>query len=134
MFLVGGIVLFLVTIMFIFMKVSPKDAGINYDTRAKLLEHHEEIHGSVDDSIKENIAKGQEEQGNITFTQALKIPHVLNYAIIYMNCKGIVYAIIFWLPTYLINTIQFDTVNLFVLPSFHRINLLGCCLNLIWEL
>jgi hypothetical protein len=92
------------------MKVAPKDAGINYDTRAKLLEHHEEVHGSVDDSIKENITKSHEEQGNITFIQALKIPNVLNYAIIYMNCKGIVYAIIFWLPTYLINTLQFSTV------------------------
>lgn len=104
----------------IFLKPAPKDAGLAADKSSLLSVSNTEQADPETESLSPKASAKHDLQISlpptrevqIGFWDAWKIPNVLKYTIVYLNCKGIIYALLFWLPLYLKN-LGYGDVNFF---------------------
>ncbi len=84
------------------MRASPKEAG--FENRSLLSQSDASLTESLkqDAPVETTVEQNQQApEATIKFLDAWKLPNVLKYAIVYMNCKSIIYALLLWLPYYL---------------------------------
>mgnify|MGYP001951251670 CR=1 FL=1 len=90
------------------MKESPKEAGI--------IENKSISDISLSESSNQmTLVKEEAPEVKISFFEAWKLPGVFKYAIIYMNCKSIIYALLLWLPLYLKDLGFHDVLSILIL-------------------
>lgn len=128
----GFIMIFVATIMFLFLVPNPDDLEMSSEknqimnefepvSRADRLNEnvrkHSESHSSI--SSLDNVSRGEESNRDnvsepskaVSFLQALMIPGVIEYSISFFFSKMVSYTFLYWLPKYIASSTSRNTKN-----------------------
>jgi len=83
---------FCLTMMLLYVKVHPKELNSN----------------NADLNISSSHENSAVQMQGISFMKAWKIQYVPQYALAYLCINGVIYAILLWLPTYLVDNLRIE--------------------------
>lgn len=81
------------------------------ELKAKVIKIKSSIFLDLLEKNEGNISSNPEK--GISFKEALQVPGVIIYSIIYFCVKAASYGVLFWLPTYLKSELGLNQVNYF---------------------
>jgi len=130
LFITAAFFVFFLLVLIIVVKISPKDLIAKKKYGDSPLAENLEVHAGygADPSHGHSGGHGGHGQGGISFWSAWKIKNVPQFALAFFCTKGVIYGVIFWLPSYLENDVGLTGDISLLLASIEIGQILGSIL------
>lgn len=113
-------VTFCLIILVLCIKVHPKDLNPAAATDPAAENINRPNEQDIENDVTNlSISSPTTQAQGINFMQAWKIKYVPQYALAFFCIKGVIYGVLLWLPTYLVDNLKMEGVRNFLLKNAH---------------